>query len=91
MNCKYCGAALPTKGGVCPNCGKMVPVSQQKEMKRILDPKWNEYRNQNTDLYKRESNNDSMKHLNDKAIGNIVIACIVIFIVIILIILANHK
>ena len=79
MNCKYCGAALPTKGIVCPNCGKVIPVSQQKQMHDILDPKWNEYRNQNTALYKSESNNA------DTIIGKIFIIIILIIIGIIII------
>ena len=54
MNCKYCGAALPTKGGVCPDCGRMIPMDQQKQMREILDPRWNEYRNKDTALYKKE-------------------------------------
>ena len=79
MNCKYCGAALPTKGIVCPNCGKVIPVSQQKQMHDILDPKWNEYRNQNTALYKSESNNADTKF------GKIFIIIILIIIGIIII------
>lgn len=79
MNCKYCGAALPTKGIACPNCGKVIPVSQQKQMHDILDPKWNEYRNQNTALYKSESNN------SDTKIGKIFIIIILIIIGIIII------
>lgn len=55
MNCKYCGAALPTKGGHCPSCGKMIPISQQKEIKSIIDPAWNEYKNPNTAFYKKET------------------------------------
>lgn len=80
MNCKYCGAALPTSGGVCPNCGKMIPVSQQKEMKQILDPRWNQYRNKNTALYKQASNTD-----NDAKIGKAVLLIIAVIIVVILI------
>lgn len=80
MNCKYCGAALPTSGGVCPNCGKMIPISQQKEMKQILDPRWNQYRNKNTALYKQASNTD-----NDAKIGKAVLLIIAVIIVVILI------
>ena len=39
MNCKYCGAALPTKGGICPECGRIIPMDQQKQMREMLDPK----------------------------------------------------
>ncbi|HIS17393.1 MAG TPA: hypothetical protein IAC02_02140 [Candidatus Coprovivens excrementavium] len=83
MNCKYCGAALPTSGGVCPSCGKMIPISQQKEMKKILDPRWNQYRNKNTALYKQASNTD-----NDAKIGKAIMLIIgvILFIIIIAII-----
>lgn len=79
MNCKYCGAALPTQGGVCPGCGKMIPISQQKEMKEMLDPRWNEYRNINSTKYKSETAYDS----NDK-IGKIIIIVIVLIILLII-------
>ena len=32
MNCKYCGHGLPTSGGKCPGCGRMIPINQQKQM-----------------------------------------------------------
>ena len=82
MNCKYCGAALPTKGGVCPECGKMIPVSQMKEMQQMLDPKWNMYRNKDTAFYKSSSNTD-----NDTKIGKAVLFIIIILVLIILIII----
>lgn len=84
MNCKYCGAALPTKGGVCPNCGKMIPISQQKEMKSILDPRWNQYRNKNTALYKQASNTD-----NDAKIGKAILLIIGVILAIIIIAIAK--
>ncbi len=80
MNCKYCGAALPTKGGVCPSCGKMIPISQQKEMRELLDPRWNQYRNKDTAFYKSASNND-----NDAKIGKSIALIIGIILVIIII------
>jgi hypothetical protein len=59
MNCKYCGAALPTQGGVCPECGRMIPISQQREMREMLDPRWNQYRNKDTASFKSSSNGDA--------------------------------
>jgi hypothetical protein len=55
MNCKYCGAGLPSKGGKCLGCGRMIPFDQQKMMKEMLDPRLNEYRNKDTAMYKKES------------------------------------
>lgn len=83
MNCKYCGAALPTKGGVCPECGKMIPISQQKEMREMLDPRWNQYRNQDTAFYKSASNNDSNEKLGKKVILilGIILAIIILLII----------
>ncbi|HAB66991.1 MAG TPA: hypothetical protein DCE23_06445 [Firmicutes bacterium] len=86
MNCKYCGAALPTKGGVCPECGKMIPISQQKEMREMLDPRWNQYRNKDTALYKSASNND--RATQDAKLGKIILIIFgVILAIIVLIIL----
>ena len=82
MNCKYCGAALPTSGGVCPECGRMIPISQQKEMREMLDPRWNDYRNKQTAYYKTNQNTN-----NDAKLGKyilLVIAIIIIFIIIIM-------
>ncbi len=80
MNCKYCGAALPTKGGVCPECGRMIPISQQKEMNSVLDPRWNMYRNKDTAMYKSMSNEDK-----DKKLGKVLVLIIIIVVAIILI------
>ncbi len=80
MNCKYCGAALPTKGGVCPECGRMIPISQQKDMQEMLDPRWNMYRNKDTAMYKRESNTDG-----DAKIGKAIMFIIIVIVGIILI------
>ncbi len=85
MNCKYCGAALPSKGGVCPECGKMIPVSQMKEMQQMLDPRWNMYRNKDTAMYKRASNNDNV----DNKIGKFVVLIILVIVVIIIIALVR--
>lgn len=90
MNCKYCGAALPTRGGVCPECGRMIPIPQQNEMKRMLDSRWNEYRNINTADYKRASNND-IEAQNAK-IGKIVVLAIgIIIVLIIFAIIRSHS
>ena len=80
MNCRYCGHALPTSGGVCPGCGKMIPISQQKEMREMLDPRWNQYRNKDTAFYKSASNTDG-----DKKIGNAVMLIFGVIVIIILI------
>ena len=84
MNCKYCGAALPTKGGVCPECGKMIPISQQKEMKDMLDPRWNQYRNKDTAMYKSASNTDG-----DAKIGKAIVFIIAVLLIILIIAIAR--
>lgn len=81
MNCRYCGHGLPTSGGVCPGCGKMIPISQQKEICQMLDPRWNDYRNKDTAFYKSASNNDNV----DKKIGNAVVLIIGAILLIIII------
>lgn len=83
MNCKYCGHGLPTSGGKCPGCGKMIPISQQKEMRQMLDPRWNEFRSQDTAFYKRESNNDS--RAGKKNTGVLVLLLIVLIIILVIV------
>jgi hypothetical protein len=84
MNCKYCGAGLPTKGSVCPNCGKIIPMSQQKDMQQMLDPRWNDYRNKDTAFYKQASNTDGDAKIG-KAIALIVIVIIAVIILAIIV------
>ncbi len=83
MNCKYCGASLPSKGGFCPSCGRMIPISQQKEMQRILDPKWNQYRNKDTAFYKSASNNEKENQVSKVWILLIVVLLVILLIIII--------
>ncbi len=82
MNCKYCGAALPTRGGTCPECGRMIPMDQKKMMREMLDPKWNEYRDQNTAMYKSASNTDEDNAKLGKAITIMILVIIGIIILV---------
>ncbi len=84
MNCKYCGAALPTKGGVCPGCGKMIPMDQQRQMHEMLDPRWNEYRNKNTALYKKEK-----AYNPDERLGKMIVLIIVVVVILIIVALSR--
>lgn len=84
MNCKYCGHGLPTSGGKCPGCGKMIPISQQKEMREMLDPKWNDFRSQDTAYYKSESNNDSRAGKKNTGILLLVLIVLILILVIVL-------
>ena len=84
MNCKYCGHGLPSSGGKCPGCGKMIPMDQQRQMKEMLDPRWNQFRSQDTAFYKSESNNDSRS--GKKNTGILVLIVIVIVLTILLVI-----
>jgi uncharacterized membrane protein YvbJ len=84
MNCKYCGAALPTKGGTCPQCGRMIPMDQKKMMREMLDPRWNDYRDPNTAMYKEKRANDDNARL-----GKIIVVVIIIVLIIIAIAIAN--
>ena len=84
MNCKYCGAALPTKGGTCPECGRMIPVDQMVQRKNNLDPTWYKFRDPNTAFYKQETAYDP-----DTKVGKIVV--IIVLILLILLIIAIVK
>ena len=87
MNCKYCGAALPTKGGTCPNCGRMIPMDQKKIMRELLDPKWNEYRDQNTAMYKSASNTDGENARLGKMIA--IMLFVMVGIIVIVVVMTN--
>ncbi len=87
MNCKYCGHGLPSSGGACPGCGKMIPISQQKEMREMLDPRWNQYRNKDTAFYKSASNNDS--YASDSKLGKKILIIIGIVLLFLLILIIN--
>jgi predicted nucleic acid-binding Zn ribbon protein len=82
MNCKYCGAALPSKGGTCPNCGKLIPMDQIRERREMLDPRLNEYRDMNTAMYKSNQAYDDNK---DKKVGIIIVVIIVLLLALIII------
>ena len=82
MNCKYCGAALPTSGGTCPNCGKLIPMDQIKERREMLDPRWNEYKDMNTAMYKSNQAYDDNK---DKKWGIIIVLAIILLLIILVI------
>ena len=82
MNCKYCGAGLPTKGGHCINCGKMIPIDQQKQIKEMLDPNWNLYRNKDTAFYKQNER-------KDEKIGKIIFLFLAILLIIIIIVVVK--
>lgn len=78
MNCRYCGHGLPSSGVKCPGCGKMIPMDQQRQIREMLDPRWNDFRSQDTAFYKSESNNDS--RAGKKNVGVIVLILIVLII-----------
>ena len=81
MNCKYCGAGLPSRGGKCNNCGRMISIDQQREMKSMLDPRLNEYRNKDTALYKKET-----AYNNNPFIKKMILFIIILVIILLLII-----
>ena len=84
MNCQYCGHGLPSSGGKCPGCGKMIPISQQKQMREMLDPRWNQFRSQDTAFYKSKSNNDSRAKTKNIGIYVLILIVLIILLVIIL-------
>ncbi len=82
MNCKYCGAALPSKGGTCPNCGKLIPMDQIRERREMLDPRLNEYRDMNTAMYK---SNQAYEDNKDKKVGIIIVVVVILLILLLII------
>ncbi len=59
MHCKYCGYALPSKGIVCPNCGKTMSIEELQMQKQNELNKWDYYSNKNTAKYKTEKHQES--------------------------------
>lgn len=84
MNCNYCGHGLPTSGGKCPGCGKMIPISQQKQMREMLDPRWNQFRSQDTAFYKSESNNDTRSGKKNIGIYALILIVLIIILIVVL-------
>lgn len=84
MNCKYCGHGLPTSGGKCPGCGRMIPINQQKQMREMLDPKWNQFRSQDTAFYKSESNNDTESGKKNSGLLIVILIVVVLLLIIVL-------
>lgn len=82
MNCKYCGAALPTKGGTCPQCGRMIPMDQKKLMREMLDSRWNDYKDPNTAMYKSASNTDGENAKLGKMIAIMILIMIIIIVIV---------
>lgn len=78
MHCKYCGNALPSNGGHCPNCGRMIPVDQMIRLRQMTDPKFNEYKNQNTSFYKQ---NNQSKQTNKPLLVIIIIILLILLLV----------
>ena len=56
----------------------MIPMDQQRQMREMLDPRWNDFRSQDTAFYKSESNNDS--RAGKKNVGVIVLILVVLII-----------
>ncbi len=67
MNCKRCGAALPSHGFICKSCGAMMDSEQIKRQKEYI----NENKNNNeimlkSDLYSNEPINRNYENNSKK-------------------------
>jgi len=89
MNCKRCGAALPSHGFICKSCGAMMDSEQIKRQKEYI----NENKNNNevmlkSDLYSNEPINRNYEKIkSNKILG----AFLIVLVLIILIIIAILK
>lgn len=61
MHCKYCGHALPSKGIICPNCGKTISKEELQIQKNYQLDNWDYYSNKNTANYKSKKAHDPNK------------------------------
>ena len=83
--CESWSSSFDEINGVCPECGRIIPMDQQKQMREMLDPKWNDYRDPNTAMYKKESAYDP----NNDRVGKTVVLIIVVLVIIVIIAIAN--
>lgn len=89
LNCKICGAALPSHGFICKNCGAMMDSEQIKMQKKFI----NENKKNNevilkSDLFSKEPIN---RNYNKESSNKILGAVLIILVLIILIIIAILK
>lgn len=85
MECKKCGASLPSEGFICKRCGAMMSEAQIKEQK-----KYNQDNNKSVELtflsdrYSNKPIDRNFKKINDnKYLGAILIILIVIILIIV--------
>lgn len=85
MNCKRCGAALPSHGFICKSCGAMMDSEQIKRQKEYI----NENKNNNevflkSDLYSNEPINRNYEKIrSNKILGALLIVLVLIILIII--------
>ncbi|MGM9834951.1 MAG: hypothetical protein ACI31M_04160 [Bacilli bacterium] len=79
MHCKYCHTAIPSKTGICPNCGRMASSEQMQILKDFnKNSGWDRYSNPNTSMYKKES-----AHEQNKIIGIILVPLVILILIVI--------
>ena len=89
VECRKCGASLPSRGYLCKNCGTMMDKEQIKLQKEYIKNEENKKIEVNflSDRYRREPVNRNLEgHKEQKLLGVLVII-IVLFILILLAIL----
>ena len=86
MYCKKCGAALPSHGFICKQCGTMMDSEQIKEQKEYIKNEENQKIEVNllSDRYRSTPvNRDYSKRKDNKLLGGILIILVVIILIII--------
>jgi len=86
MYCKKCGAALPSHGFICKNCGAMMDTEQIKEQKEYLKNEGNKKMEVNllSDRYSSEPiERNYQKHKENKYLGALLIVLVVVVLIII--------
>ena len=84
MHCKYCGSSLSNLSNVCPNCGRLITIEQQK-IKKDINGFNNPYVNRLNELNKKEYINNNIKNNKIKGIALIIIIILLIFVIAIII------
>ena len=86
MYCKKCGAALPSIGYTCKNCGAMMDMDQIKMQRKIRDQKKKTQVEVHllSDQYSQENiKRDYSKRKDNKYLGAILIVLVVIILIIV--------
>ena len=84
MHCEKCGAALPSEGYICKNCGAMMNSKQIHDQKEFN--KLNSLNNNNekitflSDRYRNDINRDIVPNKENKFLGILIVLGVILIV-----------